>query len=132
MYHIICCPNFRALTIIFFTCKKKSKETRNVLPYGIFNIVNLNIVNIYVILWGDSAIRISENKHLLSLVYRYNIEDTTRFSWCLNTIEHLYINVIWSVNLTCCVYINICIVFIYIFLLGKGGLGFWTCAQFQL
>lgn len=62
---------------LFFHLKKKYKETRNVLPYGIFNIVNLNIVNTHVILWGDSAISVIENKHLF---YRYNIEDTTRFS----------------------------------------------------
>lgn len=62
----------------FFTCNKY-KEARNVMLNEIFNIVNLNIVNTHVLLWGDNAISVSENKLLFSLVYRY-IKGTKRFS----------------------------------------------------
>lgn len=48
----------------FFTCNKY-KEARNVMLNEIFNIVNLNIVNTHVLLWGDNAISVSENKHFL-------------------------------------------------------------------
>lgn len=62
----------------FFTFNKY-KEARNVLPNEIFHIVNLNMVNTHILLWGDSSIGVSEYKHLFPLVYRY-LKDTKRFS----------------------------------------------------
>lgn len=62
----------------FFTCNKY-KDARNVLFNDIFQIVNLNIVNTHVLLWGDSAISDNENNHLFTLVYNY-IKNTERFN----------------------------------------------------
>lgn len=63
----------------FFTCNKY-KDARNALSNEIFHIVDLNIVNTHVLLWGDSAIRDNENKHLFTLVYDY-IKNSERFNW---------------------------------------------------
>lgn len=63
--------------------------TRNAQNYSIpkcwlldemFHILDLNIVNTHVLLWGDSAIRDNENKHLFTLVYDY-IKNSERFNW---------------------------------------------------
>lgn len=53
MYHIICCPNVRALTIIFSLVKKIKRPEM----FCRTNIVNFNIVNTH-----------------------YNIKETKRFS----------------------------------------------------
>lgn len=62
----------------FFTCNKY-KDARNVLFNDVFQIVNLNIVNTHVLLWGDSSISDNENKHLFTLVYNF-IKNTERFN----------------------------------------------------
>lgn len=65
--------------LTFFT-GKKYKDAKNVLFTRIFHILNLNIVNTYVLLWGESAISDNENLHLFtSVYYMYYIINTDIF-----------------------------------------------------
>ena len=61
----------------FFTCTKYT-TARNDLFNEIFRIENLNIVNTHVLLWGDSSISNTDNKHLFNLVQHY-IKASERF-----------------------------------------------------
>ena len=61
----------------FCTCTKYT-TARNALFNEIFRIENLDIINTDVLLWGDSSISNTDNKHLFNQVQTY-IKDSERF-----------------------------------------------------
>ena len=61
--------DWKILTITFLLTKYTT--ARNDLFNEIFRIENLNIVNTHVLLWGDSSISNTDNKHVFNLVQHY-------------------------------------------------------------